>query len=243
LMGVDFISFHPYEYEPEQVRNEISWYGKYIRKPWVIGETSLPADNGKVSYVMQKSFAEKTLSQAIACGASGYSWWQFKDVDWKTYHAKNMGVLQLQGLTRMSDGRLVNGKAKPVGNVFKSFSLSSYGGSNCELLPNYFNYSVNEKPRLSTLSGRIVNEKNEGLEGGVVMAWNHEHTRMFHTITRKDGSFELVAPFIFVHWIASVTGYTTQEGWIALDKKNKTLTKTLPLLRLSLVEGKENNTH
>ncbi|PIQ16053.1 MAG: hypothetical protein COW67_05040, partial [Flavobacteriales bacterium CG18_big_fil_WC_8_21_14_2_50_32_9] len=37
ILPVDFISYHPYEYEPEQVRNEIYWYGKYTKKPWIIG--------------------------------------------------------------------------------------------------------------------------------------------------------------------------------------------------------------
>ena len=67
-LNVDFISYHPYEYEPEQVRNEIYWYGKYVKKPWIIGETSVPADNDSVLYSVLKSFAEATYKQTCYCG-------------------------------------------------------------------------------------------------------------------------------------------------------------------------------
>ena len=53
LMNVDFISFHPYEFEKEQVRNEMYWYHRFVKKPWIIGETGIPADNDSVKYEAQ----------------------------------------------------------------------------------------------------------------------------------------------------------------------------------------------
>ena len=77
ILNVDFISYHPYEYEPEQVRNEIYWYGKYTETPWIIGETAIAADNDSISYEEQLQFAKNTLDQTFNCGGSGYSWWQY----------------------------------------------------------------------------------------------------------------------------------------------------------------------
>ncbi|MCE9539174.1 MAG: hypothetical protein K8R85_08150, partial [Bacteroidetes bacterium] len=100
ILDVDFISIHPYEYEPEQVRNEMYWYANYIKKPWIIGETAIPADNDSISYETQAQFAHKTLKQAYDCGAIGYSWWQYKDVEWHSYHANFRGVVSWTGETK-----------------------------------------------------------------------------------------------------------------------------------------------
>lgn len=99
ILDVDFISFHPYEYEPDQVRNEIHWYGQHVEKPWIVGETAIPADNDSVPYADQLEFARKTLAQTVACGGIGYSWWQFKDVHWGKFHADHMGVVNREGWT------------------------------------------------------------------------------------------------------------------------------------------------
>jgi hypothetical protein len=122
ILDVDFISFHPYEYQPEQVRNELRWYGEHVDKPWIIGETSLPADNDSVPYTDQLEFARKTLAQARACGAVGYTWWQFQDVGWGRFHSDYMGVLDRTGETRVADGLpVVHGTVKPVAEAFREF--------------------------------------------------------------------------------------------------------------------------
>ncbi|MBK6774929.1 MAG: hypothetical protein IPG74_03445 [Flavobacteriales bacterium] len=140
MLLVDFISYHPYEYEPDQVRNELRWYHNTIEVPWIVGETAIPADNDSVPYAEQRAFAEKTLLQSRACGAIGYSWWQYQDVKWGRFHADYMGVLNRDSVTRTASGALVNGTVKPVAEAVRSSTHGPIQGE-CVCLPNYLNYS------------------------------------------------------------------------------------------------------
>ena len=79
ILQIDFASFHPYG-SYETVMNEIFYYSKYIEKPWIIGETGLPADDSIVLYSIQEEFADKIIRQSIGCNAKGFSWWQYQDV-------------------------------------------------------------------------------------------------------------------------------------------------------------------
>ena len=205
ILDVDFISYHPYEYEPEQVRNEIYWYGKYTEKSWIIGETAIPADNDSITYEMQRLFAKNTLNQTFNCGGIGYSWWQYKDVDWHKYHANFMGLLTWNGETLNSKGKKVNGTLKPTASAFKNYVVSP-DPSKCKCFKNYYNYS---ESKAFKLTGKILDEKNEPIEGAVVLAWNKNWSHSYHTVTKEDGSFELLGSYPFYHWMASATKYTT----------------------------------
>jgi hypothetical protein len=206
ILDVDFISFHPYEYEPDQVLNEISWYGRHVRKPWMIGETSLPADNDSVSYEDQIRFARRTLDQVRACGGIGYSWWQFKDVRWSRFHADYMGLLEMEGTIEVPSAPLsVTGSVKPVASVFTTFNPLSPIPQE-EKLSNYLNYSAH---RTSRLTGRLLDMEGRPIEGGVVLAWNRNFTHSYHTTTGPDGSFELKGDMLFHHWTASALEHET----------------------------------
>lgn len=208
MLGVDFISYHPYEYEPDQVRNEMRWYSNNVDVPWIIGETAIPADNDSVPYVEQEEFARKTLVQSRACGAIGYSWWQFQDVKWGRFHADYMGVLDREGTTPTSTGGQVNGTAKPVARVIKSFDPWADAGE-CICLPNYRNYTDG---RVSKVTGRLVNDDGEPIDEGTVIAWNEVWNESYHTTSGPDGRFELRAPIWLYHWMASGTGYSMDRG-------------------------------
>lgn len=217
ILDVDFVSFHPYEYEPEQVRNEIYWYGKYVKKPWVIGETAIPADGDSVSYDTQRLFAEKTLQQACNCGAAGYSWWQYKDVEWFSFHANFMGVMNKKGTTKTKNGWVVYGTEKPVVQAFKNFDPEAPEGD-CVLLDNYYNYSNLHDCRIR---GIMVDEDNKPVEGGVILAWKQDWSYSYHTITKKDGSFEVRGNFPFYHWMASATAHSMVRGEVLPDTAKK----------------------
>jgi hypothetical protein len=200
IVDADFLSFHPYEFEREQVRNEMAWYCKYVKKPWIIGETSIPADNDSISYNEQKVFAEKTLNQAIACGAIGYSWWQYKDVNWGKYHSDFMGVISRHGTTFTTiDSLKIEGTVKPVAEVFKNYDFSKT--SEIALLPNYYNYSSQNN---FLLKGRVVDKNKKAISNGVIIAWNQDWTKSYHTVTKSDGSFVLGSDFKLYHY--RVTG-------------------------------------
>lgn len=208
ILGVDFLSMHPYEYELDQVRNEMYWYGHYIDKPWIIGETAIPADGDSVKYETQKAFAESTIIQSVNCNAIGYSWWQFKDTDWFEFHSKYMGVLSNVGVTFTSDNKEVKGTLKPIANSFKDVRPVKNNDS-CLCLNNYYNYS---EGTVFSLKGQIVNNSGQAIEGAVVMAWNEDWTDSYHTVTKRDGTFELKSTFPFYHWIASATYHSVDRG-------------------------------
>ncbi|MCO6499618.1 MAG: cellulase family glycosylhydrolase [Vicingus serpentipes] len=214
ILPVDFISYHPYEYEPEQVRNEIYWYGKYTKKPWIIGETAIPANNDSITYEEQRLFAKKTLEQAHNCGASGYSWWQYKDVDWGKYHASFMGIVNWEGETQVKKAPIpIQGTVKPVAQAFKEFDSSAKKGE-CLCLNNYYNYS---ESKVFRLKGKLVDNNNKPIQGGVILAWNEWWSHSYHTITKHDGSFELLGSYPFYHWMASATEYSMVRGDINPD--------------------------
>jgi hypothetical protein len=216
ILDVDFISYHPYEYEKEQVRNEIYWYGNYVKKPWIIGETSLPADNDSIPYSKQKEFAEATFQQTCNCGGAGYSWWQYKDVEWFEFHSNFMGVVNRKGITNTSDGEAVLGTPKNIVEFIKSAQCNP-DRTKCLKLENYYNYS---NANVCRLYGKLVDASGNPIEGGVVMAWNQYWSSSFHTVTKQDGSFELLGSFPFYHWMASATLKTMIRGDVLPDTAN-----------------------
>lgn len=213
ILDVDFISYHPYEYEPEQVRNEIYWYGKYTEKPWIIGETAIPANNDSITYEEQRIFAKKTLEQTYNCNGTGYSWWHYKDVEWHKYHASFMGILTWEGQTLTANGDSVHGTIKPVAKAFVNYSTPTKKDS-CVCLDNYYNYSNGNAFRIV---GAVFDEHQKPIEGAVILAWNENWTHSYHTITKADGSFELLGTYPFYHWMASATKYTAIRGDINPD--------------------------
>jgi len=215
LLNVDFLSIHPYEYEPEQVRNEMFWYNKFIDKPWIVGETAIPADGDSVPYEIQTDFAEKTLQQTFNCGGIGYSWWQYKDVEWFDFHANFMGVVSREGLMFSEDSIPMNITVKPVTEAFSSFKREK---GECLCLDNYYNYTEGD---VFELNGRLVDEHGNPIEGGVILAWNEWWSSSYHTITKNDGTFKLKGTFPFFHWIASATRYSVVRGDIHPDQSQK----------------------
>ncbi len=214
VLQVDFISFHPYEYEPDQVRNEIFWYHTYVSKPWIIGETAIPADGDSVSYDLQTAFAAKTMKQSWDCYASGYSWWQYQDVKWPKFHSSYMGVVNRKGTTVTSKGNLVSGTVKPLVSEFQNFVPATERDS-CKCFSNYYNYSESPGYRLT---GKIINGNGSPIEGAVILAWSTDWLQSNHTVSKPDGSFELKADFWLNHWIASATNYTMIREYIHPDK-------------------------
>ncbi|MCO6481945.1 MAG: cellulase family glycosylhydrolase [Flavobacteriales bacterium] len=209
ILDVDFISFHPYEYEPEQVRNEIHWYGEYVKKPWMIGETAIPADNDSVPYSTQLAFARKTVAQTLACGGIGYSWWQFKDVAWQRFHPSYMGVMDRKGWTEVDPALPpLEGTVKPVAKAFQEFDLTARKG-HCEALPNYYNYSSFHTAKIY---GRLVDRDRKPVPGGAVYGWNEDWSVPWYTIAKEDGTFELHGNFRYHHWMASATRYSMVRG-------------------------------
>ncbi|HEX2616972.1 MAG TPA: cellulase family glycosylhydrolase [Flavobacteriales bacterium] len=208
IVDIDFVSFHPYEYEPDQVVNEIYWYSTYVKIPWIIGETAIPADNDSVPHEKQLAFARRTLERAFDCKAAGYSWWQYKDVAWNYFHADYMGVVTREGHTRTRSGLDVPGTVKPVAQAIKEFDPTQARGP-CTCEANYYNYSDGH---LAKLTGRLVDADGKPIVGGVVLGWSRWWDRSYHTVTHEDGRFELRGDLYFHHWMVSAVGRTMERG-------------------------------
>jgi hypothetical protein len=190
FISVDFASFHPYNNEmgdKTEVENFLYWYSKNMTKPWMIGETGLPADTS--NYEEQRQFANITSRRCIDCGGDGFSWWQYQDVWWGSWLQDHYGLLSHEGLTQTTvSGLSVQGTAKPSVIEFQTFSL--YNPTyNCPKYSNYYNMLSSHKTKVS---GKIVNSINNlPIEGVVVIGQDTAYNTISSTFTKVDGSFEL----------------------------------------------------
>ncbi len=195
ILPIDFASFHPYG-SVESVQNEIYYYGQYITKPWIIGETGLAADDIIVSYEEQRDFAEKTLKRTINCGGNGYSWWQYQDVWWGSYGLDYIGLLNHNDITQTSDPSLtVEGTPKPAAQEFQK--IGSYSPTyDCPCLSSFYNYPGYNN---YIITGRLINgNTNQPIDGGLIYGWKFEivnnnevWTNNTKTFSKPDGTFNL----------------------------------------------------
>lgn len=211
LVQVDFISFHPYEYEPEQVRSELYWYDKFVNKPWIVGETGIPADNDSIPYSDQVAFAKKTYYQELNCRGAGYSWWQFKDVSWGGFHQSYLGLVSHDGSTQLSNGATVAGTVKDLGKELKNL-MSDHKPEPCLCPENYYNFSSHT---YYSIKGKVVDGKGNPIEGAGILAWDEPYINHHFTTTKADGTFELFSEYKFYHWMVSALDH--ERGFNHLD--------------------------
>ena len=203
ILDVDFLCIHPYEFHKGEVENEIYWYYKYVTKPWVIGETGFSADNDSISYDVQKDYAIKFLKRAVNCGASGFSWWQYKDVQWYEYQSNYLGLLSNGGTTPTSNKDLIiNGTPKPTAFVFKNFDTKSITEP-CACRDNYYNYDGLNR---FAIKGKLVDKQTgRPIEGGGAVAWDQYFGKSNITFTKADGSFKVLGNYKLYHYLVSAT--------------------------------------
>ena len=239
ILEVDFLSIHPYEFHKGEVENEIYWYNKYVTKTWIIGETGFSADNDSISYDVQKMYAEKFLKRAVNCGASGFSWWQYKDVQWYEFQSNFLGLVNNVGTTVTSNKDLViNGTVKPAGSVFKNFNTQTKTEA-CSCRDNYYNYDgLNQ----FAVKGKLVNEQNgQPIVGGGAVAWDQYYSRSNITFTKDDGSFVVYGNYKLYHMLVSATlmDYTRREfDWdkITLTNENGIPTYDVGTIKLNPIK-------
>ncbi len=120
-----------------RVLDELVWLGKNCPIPWLIGETGFSAidDNvqdpvGHAPYPLvngelavpsngerftQLTFAEAVRDHSRNCEASGFSFWQYQELDWKRYPANEHLYENGYGIMRH------NGTAKAAAAAFSSY--------------------------------------------------------------------------------------------------------------------------
>lgn len=235
LVQVDFISFHPYEYEKEQVRSELYWYHKFVNKPWIVGETGIPADNDSIPYSDQTAFAQKTLYQELNCNGTGYSWWQYKDVSWGGFHQSYLGVVSHEGTTPLPGGEVAQGTPKDLGKSLTQL-IAKYKKEPCLCPENYYNFSSHT---YYSIRGKVMDKEGNPIEGAGILAWDEPYINHHFTTTKADGSFELFSEYKFYHWMVSALDH--ERGFNHLDpstatEENGTLTQDLGTITLKKVE-------
>ncbi|MDR3046868.1 MAG: cellulase family glycosylhydrolase [Bacteroidales bacterium] len=214
ISPVDFLCFHTYH--PLRVKNEIYWYSKYTDKPWMIGETALPADGDSISYAEQKSFAKEVFEYAIDCGAAGIAWWDFKeDLSQSSFEAEFTGILNHTGTTTTQKGRYtIPGTVKPVAEEF--VKLKDYQSKNRQIRPvNYYN---NLGYNNFVIKGKIINKKTkEPVEGAVIRGWSEYWEIAWNTYSDENGIFTLYSNEQFVHFEISAPKMTKTKFDLVLE--------------------------
>ena len=201
MLDVDFLSFH--SYNPMRIPNEIYWYSKFSKKPWMIGETSLGAGEDSISNEMQSRFVDEVAQRVVNCGGIGLGWWEYMDLSESPfYEARRSGILTDTGRTQTPAGATVFGVPKPAAGKFSKIDKLNSSGS-CSCQDNYFNMVGYRNYRtdfliLDSISGKPI-------EGAVVRSWNIDYSIGQNTYSNSEGrvtlysndksaQFEIAAP-------------------------------------------------
>lgn len=211
ILSVDFVSIHTYH--PLRVPNEIYWFSKYLNKPWMITETSLPADNDSIPYESQAIFMKEALQRTIDCGGAGFGWWQYQDVAWGPFEHDYTAIVNGVGVTVIDELDTIYGTIKPAANVLKNFDFSIKGKCNCH--QNYYNMLGYENYRIN---GKVINElTNEPIEGAVIRGWNANWSIGMNTFSNEHGEFTLYSNDECVNFEISALGTSTSKFQLRLE--------------------------
>ena len=206
MIPVDFVEFHTYN--PLSIPNETWWWSHYIGKPWMIGETSLPADNDSVSYKQQCYFAEQAYQYVIDCGGVGFGWWEFQDVP-VGYNINYEGTY-----SGVRDG---NNELKPV--AYKFADLKDLKKGTPEKSVNYYN---NFGYHNAVIKGLVVDDNTgKPIEGAAIRGWNQWWRTGLNTCTDNEGVFNLYSNDECVHFAISAPGYDTKRFDMNLEYLDK----------------------
>ena len=190
MLAVDFIEMHTYH--PLRVQAEMWWYSHYTGKPWMVGETGLPADGDSVPYREQVAFMWETYRYAKLNGAAGYGWWEFQDCsEGVNFEAQYTGLRDKEG------------RRKLAADFAKTIPIICLGvGLEEDDLPpvNYYNMLAYENV---AATGRVVDEEGMPIEGAVIRGWNKDWSVGVNTYSDSNGCFRLVSNDICTHFEVS----------------------------------------
>ncbi len=205
ILPIDFVSFHTYH--PLRVPNEIYWWSKYINKPWMITETSLPADNDSISYLEQRQFMIESYKRTVNCGGGGFGWWQYQDVDWgNNFEHNHTSLIDHTGITYFEDSsEVIFGTPKDAAMVLKDL-LKYTPTYECECAPNYYNMLGYKNIKIE---GNIINAyTGEPIEGAVIRGWTNYWRIASNTFTNSKGEFNIFSNDEYIHFEISAPGFT-----------------------------------
>lgn len=205
VLPVDFVEFHTYH--PLRVPSEIYWYSKYCGKPWMVGETGLPADNDSITYGEQEQFVREAYQLTRDAGGCGFGLWEYQETPAGTYEASHTGLLRHGGVTHTNrNGKhTIKGTLKPAARVIATLG-QSYVPREYVRPINYYNMLGYRNIRIC---GRVIDTRDgAGIEGAVVRGWNEEWSVGMNTFTDEEGRFELYCNDLCSHFEISAPGYS-----------------------------------
>lgn len=208
ILPVDFVEFHTYH--PLRVSSEMYWYSHYCGKPWMIGETGLPADNDSITYEEQAQFVQEAYQLTRDAGGCGFGLWEFQDYDTpgNTYEASYTGIMSHGGTTSFitkDSKNSIKGTLKPVARIIATLG-KNYVPKKYVRPVNYYNMLGYKNIRIK---GRVVDTlTGRGIEGAVIRGWNDNWSVGMNTYSDEDGYFELYCNDPCNHFEISATGYS-----------------------------------
>ena len=195
MLPIDFIEMHTYH--PLRVASEMYWYSHYCGKPWMVGETGLPADGDSVPYDAQALFMRDTYIQAVLACSCGYGWWEFQDYP--------EGVNFEAQYTGLRDG---GGRRKPAAAAVRLLRTIGLDSVDCQRPANYYNNAAFNN---IAIEGSVSDPHGRPLEGAVVRGWNEDWSIGVNTYSDADGCFRLVCNDLCVHFEISAPGYSNAK--------------------------------
>ena len=191
MMPVDFVQIHTYS--PLRVASEMYWYGKYINRPWMIGETGLPCDGDSIPYEWQAMMMKETYQCAIDNGAIGYGWWEYQDCIIGDFEGMYTGLINRAG------------EEKPACKMVKELKATKH---TTKPPVNYYNMVGYNNIKVT---GTIVDKRNRPIEGAVIRAWDENWAIGQHTFSDSLGHFELYSNDYCRHFKISAPGYSVMQ--------------------------------
>lgn len=204
VLPVDFVEFHTYH--PLRVPSEIYWYSKYCGKPWMIGETGLPADNDSITYEEQAQFVREAYQLTRDAGGCGFGLWEFQDNPGHTFEASYTGILKHGGEihTQHNGDYTIKGTLKPVARVIGTLE-QNYVPQAYERPVNYHNMLGYRNIRIF---GQLVDtQSGREIEGAVIRGWNDDWSVGMNTYSDENGCFALYCNDLCRHFEISAPGY------------------------------------
>lgn len=210
MLPVDFVEFHTYH--PLRVSSEIYWYSQYVGKPWMIGETGLPADGDSISYEEQASFLRETYQLVRDAGGCGYGWWEYQELPGTHFEAQYTGLLNHEGRTQTADGEYtLMGTLKPAARCIKT--LADYVPQPIKCPVNFYNMLGYKN---ICITGTIIDQRTkQPIEGAVIRGWNEWWSVGMNSYTDANGRFTLYSNDECIHFEISAPG----KSKVKFDKK------------------------
>ena len=209
LMPVDFVEIHTYN--PLRIASEMHWYSENCKdKPWMVGETGLPADDVRVSYEEQRKFMIQTYTLARQYHSAGYGWWYYRDnPDAHVFEGQYTGLINPEG------------QEKPAAKEVKKLKDIPIPDNGHSIPSNYYNMLGYNN---IVLRGKVIDEKTkQPIRDAVIRGWTKDWIGM-NTYSDSCGNFTLYSNDFNIHFMVSAPGMKT----VSIFKDNIVYQHTSP---------------